>query len=631
MGAYRDALGNEHDSEHDRDHVNSQVGAPSGGSGGGGGGGGILGAGGLTGAFVAIFIFGPIIFAKLVGLVWGLLLKIPNIGKVNPGKILTTAVVALLFLPFGLANFGMVGGTGVVETFFAFLTNVITWSIVLLIPAVYFCWHYDTVKAMGVLEFSNKLKKGAMIWWFGLIGVIILLFIKSGGNVGSKAEGIVAGIVIIAGLIYYFISTRPYARAVKEQNRGAKTAWKWLVVLVAFGLTVPLSISSVTAAKIKDAKYDAKVNKVVEARENLNGQTLNVAQGLTPNIYAEPSNTSNAIKRLSSGETVKATGNITKGVWIPIEAGSDKGYVFAPLVQLGDFSAFGKFPYPATITKAVNLESYYGVGATEYIDLSRGDVLSVLSKDGTFFVVEVKNKNYKAYADDVEGFIPKLNADGSIAVHTKPSAFSGKETPYQATVTETIRTFGWKDTTSSPLTIPAGTRVTVTGSGSVGGVNQASVSYNGFTGVGVYWWYLSDGNQSIQPQSQTQSESEQGTQSSIDEMSVSAVSATPDPSIPQANRTASSDIDAREFRGRNNQEFQFLITGTTGGRVWGSGPYTDDSNIARAAVHAGKLKNGETGWVTIRIMPGQSSYSGSSANGVETNDYGSFEGSFVFE
>jgi len=132
--------------------------------------------------------------------------------------------------------------------------------------------------------------------------------------------------------------------------------------------------------------------------------------------------------------------------------------------------------------------------------------------------------------------------------------------------------------------------------------------------------------QKTQPQTQTAQPAAPAPETPVR----SAVSTTPAPSIPQANQSASSDIDAREYRGRNNQEFQFLIIGTNGGRVWGSGTYTDDSNIAMAAVHAGKLKVGETGWVTIRILPGQSSYSGSTANGVETNEYGEYEGSFVF-
>jgi len=110
-----------------------------------------------------------------------------------------------------------------------------------------------------------------------------------------------------------------------------------------------------------------------------------------------------------------------------------------------------------------------------------------------------------------------------------------------------------------------------------------------------------------------------------------SASTTSNSAIKKANQTATDSINATAYRGRSNEKFQFLITGTSSGRVWGSGPYTDDSNIAKAAVHAGKIRDGETGSVTIRIMPGQNSYQGSNANGVETEGYGSYDGSYVFE
>jgi len=111
-----------------------------------------------------------------------------------------------------------------------------------------------------------------------------------------------------------------------------------------------------------------------------------------------------------------------------------------------------------------------------------------------------------------------------------------------------------------------------------------------------------------------------------------AAASAPDQAIPQANQTAVSEIDATEFRGKDNQQFQFYVTGTNYyGSVWGSGTYTDDSNIAKAAVHAGKIRDGQTGWVTIKILPGQKRYQGTTANGVESIDYGSWHGSFMFE
>lgn len=65
------------------------------------------------------------------------------------------------------------------------------------------------------------------------------------------------------------------------------------------------------------------------------------------------------------------------------------------------------------------------------------------------------------------------------------------------------------------------------------------------------------------------------------------------------------------------------------GRVWGSGPYTDDSDPCKAAVHAGLLKNTESGRVKVTPSSGQSSYTESFANGVNTISYGPWPGSFV--
>ena len=62
------------------------------------------------------------------------------------------------------------------------------------------------------------------------------------------------------------------------------------------------------------------------------------------------------------------------------------------------------------------------------------------------------------------------------------------------------------------------------------------------------------------------------------------------------------------------------ITGTTsGGAVWGSNPYTDDSDWARAAVHAGLLSAGQTGTIKFTVLGVQNGgFAGTTANGVTT-------------
>ncbi len=68
--------------------------------------------------------------------------------------------------------------------------------------------------------------------------------------------------------------------------------------------------------------------------------------------------------------------------------------------------------------------------------------------------------------------------------------------------------------------------------------------------------------------------------------------------------------------------------GHSGGSVWGSGPYTADSNICSAALHAGAV-GAAGGNVRVTPEPGQSSYSGTTANGITTSDWGSYGASFT--
>ena len=84
------------------------------------------------------------------------------------------------------------------------------------------------------------------------------------------------------------------------------------------------------------------------------------------------------------------------------------------------------------------------------------------------------------------------------------------------------------------------------------------------------------------------------------------------------------------YRGRSGI-FSMTITGSTnGGAVWGTDTYTDDSDISRAAVHAGIIQNGETKTVYIEILPGQSSYNGTSRNSISTYGYGNWGASYKF-
>jgi hypothetical protein len=62
--------------------------------------------------------------------------------------------------------------------------------------------------------------------------------------------------------------------------------------------------------------------------------------------------------------------------------------------------------------------------------------------------------------------------------------------------------------------------------------------------------------------------------------------------------------------------------------LWGSGPYTSDSNLCAAATHAGILP-AEGGRAIVTLTEGQPSYAASTKNGVVAHKYGKYGRSFT--
>jgi hypothetical protein len=89
---------------------------------------------------------------------------------------------------------------------------------------------------------------------------------------------------------------------------------------------------------------------------------------------------------------------------------------------------------------------------------------------------------------------------------------------------------------------------------------------------------------------------------------------------------------AAEHRGKNGQRFTYSCPGNgrTNERVWGTDIYTDDSSICTAAVHVGLITFASGGTVTIEIRPDPGSYTSSARNGVTSEGFGGWRGSFVF-
>jgi len=103
-------------------------------------------------------------------------------------------------------------------------------------------------------------------------------------------------------------------------------------------------------------------------------------------------------------------------------------------------------------------------------------------------------------------------------------------------------------------------------------------------------------------------------------------------SLPVVNvtpRDLSECTVATSLRGTSDVATCNCQEGSLSGSAWGTDIYTDDSAICAAARHKGVIGTGG-GRVNIQAMPGQASYKGSSRNGVNTSDYGSWAGSFRF-
>lgn len=82
------------------------------------------------------------------------------------------------------------------------------------------------------------------------------------------------------------------------------------------------------------------------------------------------------------------------------------------------------------------------------------------------------------------------------------------------------------------------------------------------------------------------------------------------------------------FRGKIGKTIKFELTGSSKGTVWGTDIYTDDSELATAAVHAGILKDGEKGVVMVTILEGKNRYKSTLQHGVTSKQWDGWVGSY---
>ena len=104
---------------------------------------------------------------------------------------------------------------------------------------------------------------------------------------------------------------------------------------------------------------------------------------------------------------------------------------------------------------------------------------------------------------------------------------------------------------------------------------------------------------------------------------------------PEAMTTTTTNIpnaptNLTNYRNKVGQTYTFKVTGKKNGRIWGgkNNIYTDDSDIATAAVHAGILKSGQSGTIKVKILADQGSYPSITRNGITSIKYGKWKGAY---
>jgi hypothetical protein len=105
-----------------------------------------------------------------------------------------------------------------------------------------------------------------------------------------------------------------------------------------------------------------------------------------------------------------------------------------------------------------------------------------------------------------------------------------------------------------------------------------------------------------------------------------------DPGVAPATVAAGNEwrVSAAQYRPWVGAQYTYHCPAHgTPGALWGTDVYTDDSSVCTAAVHARLISLAKGGDVTIQMVDGQASYRGSTRNGLKSNPYKVWGGSFI--
>jgi len=92
-------------------------------------------------------------------------------------------------------------------------------------------------------------------------------------------------------------------------------------------------------------------------------------------------------------------------------------------------------------------------------------------------------------------------------------------------------------------------------------------------------------------------------------------------------------IDVAEMRNlKVGDEVVVLVRADRGGgTIYGSGPYTLDSQIRKAVIHAGALKDRELGIVRVKVIRHDAEHPSVPANGIVPTAWGKYHQSYTIE
>ena len=206
----------------------------------------------FTGKLVLlIFLIVPVLLAKLVGIVFGLLGKVPVAGRIVQ-TFLVAFAGAFVFL---ICLAGIVSGIGNIQT----INAIALFGGFAVAGYWYYLYHYHVVKYMGVMIFSDLLTRSFSIAFYGgiLLGII--------GGFVAKGEtiGVFFGVLIafIAAVIFYINKTKQFAAEAAEIRGPIPAKLKRILGLIVLGVIAAAAALGLLGDITSNIRYAADKKK----------------------------------------------------------------------------------------------------------------------------------------------------------------------------------------------------------------------------------------------------------------------------------------------------------------------------------------------------------------------------------